>query len=305
LNESFTSISLAFGNLLPVIGAYRMSQNLIQSIAPGSSPLLQLPHFTAEVVKSVEGSDAKTHLSLQKYMDFPEEKRHSLTVGPGLLTEQEYQAAITVAKQLPYFEISKAFFKVTGEKVITPSSLVQLVIKGRVIPPGSTSVPEVNELELEDIDPDEGDLDALLNRNQGKTRRVKKADGSIVEEKLESIQPPLTYAPFLPRDHSPRWHAFLADPKQGKIAVPPFNFSTFDKPIYDESGKPTFNMQTLKMQFQAPPQVGDYTFALHLISDSYLGFDAKKEITLHIDDPAKAAALEEDDDISEPDEGMF
>lgn len=236
-------------------------------------------------------------------MELPEEKRHSLTVGKGLLTEAEYQAAIKVANQLPYFEISKAFFKVTGERVVTPSSLVQLVIKGRVIPPGSKSVPKVNELDLEDIDPDEGDLDALMNRNSGKTRRVKKADGTIVEEKQESIQPPLTYAPFLPRDHSPRWHAFLADPKQGKIAVPPTTFTTFDKPIYDESGKPTFNVQTLKMQFQAPPQVGDFTFALHLISDSYLGFDTKKEITLHIDDPAKAVALAEEDDISEPDEG--
>ncbi|OKL56066.1 hypothetical protein UA08_08625 [Talaromyces atroroseus] len=302
LNESFASISLAFGNLLPVIGAYRMSQNLIQATSPGSSPLLQLPHFTPEVVKSVEGNDAKTHLSLQKYMEFTEEKRRSLTVGPGLLTEEEYQATTNVAKQLPYFELSKAFFKVVGERVITPGSLVQLVIKGRVIPPGTKSVPQVNELDLEDIDPDEGDLDALLNRNLGKTRRVKKPDGSIVEEKQESIQPPLTYAPFLPRDHSPRWHVFLADPKQGKIAVPPFSFSTFDKPIYDESGKPTFNVQTLKMQFQAPPQVGHYTFALHLISDSYMGFDTKKEITLHIDDPAKAVALEEEDDISEPDE---
>ncbi|RAO67896.1 uncharacterized protein BHQ10_003908 [Talaromyces amestolkiae] len=303
LNESFTAITLAFGNLLPVIGAYRSSQNIIQAIAPGSSPLLQLPHFTPEVAKSVEGVDAKTHLSVQKYMEIPEEKRRSLTIGPGLLSEEQYKAATNVAKQLPYFVISKAFFKVVGERFITPSSLVQLVIKGRIIPPGyTTSAPEVNELDLEDIDPEEGDLDALHNRNVGKTRKVKRADGSIVEEKQEIIQPQLTYAPYLPRDHSPRWHAFLADPKQGKIAVPPFNFTTFDKPIFDDAGKPTFNVQTLKMQFQAPPQVGEFTFALHLISDSYMGFDIKKEITLHIDDPAKAAAVEEDDDISEPDE---
>ncbi|KAH8698836.1 Sec63 Brl domain-containing protein [Talaromyces proteolyticus] len=302
LNESFTAITLAFGNLLPVIGAYRMSQNLIQAVSPGSSPLLQLPHFTAEIAKSVEGSDAKTHLSVQKYMSLPEEKRRSLTVGPGLLTEKEYKAATAVANQLPHLEIAKAFFKVIGERVITPSSLVQLVVKGRIIPPGSVNVPDVNEVELEDIDPDEGDLDALLNRKAGKVRRVKQADGSIVEEKLETVQPPLAYAPYLARDHSPRWHVFLADPKQGKIAVPPFTFTTFDKPIYDENGKPTFNIQTLKMQFQAPPQAGDFSFVLHLISDSYMGFDTKQEITLHIDDPAKAAALEEEDDISEPDE---
>jgi translocation protein SEC63 len=303
LNESFAAIALAFGNLVPIIGAFRISQNLIQAISPGSSPLLQLPHFTDEVVKSVEGPDVKTHLTVQKYMALPAEQRHRLSVGPGLLTEKEYRSAVSVAQQIPRLDVSKIFFKVVGERVITPSSLVQLVVKARVIPPGSTNIPEVNELDLEDIDADEGDLDALLGRKAAKNKSLKAENGKTVQEKQTPIQPPLSHAPYLARDYSPRWHAFLADAKQGKIAVPPFTFTTFDKPAFDENGKPTFNMQTLKMQFQAPPQVGDFSFVLHLISDSYLGFDEKREITLHIDDPAKAAALGEDDDISEPDEG--
>jgi translocation protein SEC63 len=204
---------------------------------------------------------------------------------------------------MPLLEVSKAFFKVVGERVITPSSLVQLVVKGRIIPPGSTNIPKVNELDLEDIDPDEDDLDGLLGRKQARNKSTKSADGKTMSEKQTQIQPPLSHAPYLARDYSPRWHVFLADAKQGKIAVPPFTFTTFDKPVFDGNGKPTFNMQTLKMQFQAPPQVGDFSFVLHLICDSYMGFDAKQEITLHVDDPAKAAALEEEDDISEPDEG--
>lgn len=238
-------------------------------------------------------------------MQLPEERRRSLTVGVGLLSEKEYETAIAVAKQLPALDISKAFFKVMGEKVITPSSLVQLVVKGRIIPPGSTNVPEVNEADLEDIDPDEDDLDALLGRKPAKNKKVKLPDGRTVEDKETRVQPPLAHAPYLARDYSPKWHIFLADPKQGKIAVPPFTFTTLDKPIFDENGKPTFNMQTLKMQFQAPPQVGDYTFVLHVICDSYIGFDTKMEITLRVDDPAKAAALDEEDDISEPDEGKL
>ncbi|KAJ6031901.1 hypothetical protein N7540_002633 [Penicillium herquei] len=266
LIEAFTAISLAFGNLRPIIGAYKASQSLIQAVPANSSPLLQLPNFTDAVVKS------------------------------------QYAEAISVAQQLPVLEVSKAFFKVMGEKVITPSSLVQLVVKARFIPPGCTSIPAVNEADLEDIDPDDDDLDALMGRKPAKNRTTKIVDGKTVETKIEKVQPPLAHAPYLARDHSPRWHIFLADAKQGKMAVPPFTFTTFDKPILDEAGKPTFNVQTLKMQFQAPPQVGDYTFVMHMICDSYLGLDNKMEITLHIDDPAKAAALEEEDDISEPDE---
>ncbi|OJI84965.1 hypothetical protein ASPTUDRAFT_28678 [Aspergillus tubingensis CBS 134.48] len=303
LNEAFTAIALAFGNVRPILGSFRTSQHLIQAVAPGSSPLLQLPHFTEEVVKSVEGADAKEHFTVQKFMSIPEDKRRSLTVGAGLMSEKQYTSAVTVAKQLPVLEVSRAFFKVMGEKVITPSSLVQLVVKARFIPPGySGDVPPVNPTDLEDIDPDEDDLDAIMGRKPAKNKTTKLVNGVKVEEKVEAIQPPLAHAPYLARDHSPRWHIFLADAKQGKMAVPPFTFTTFDKPLFDADGKPTFNVQTLKMQFQAPPQVGDFTFVMNMLCDSYLGLDTKMEITLHIDDPAKAAALDEEDDISEPDE---
>ncbi|GLA17188.1 secretory subunit [Aspergillus niger] len=303
LNEAFTAIALAFGNVRPILGSFRTSQHLIQAVAPGSSPLLQLPHFTEEVVKSIEGADAKEHFTVQKFMSIPEDKRRSLTIGAGLMSEKQYTSAVTVAKQLPVLEVSRAFFKVMGEKVITPSSLVQLVVKARFIPPGySADVPPVNPTDLEDIDPDEDDLDAIMGRKPAKNKTTKLVNGVKVEEKVETIQPPLAHAPYLARDHSPRWHIFLADAKQGKMAVPPFTFTTFDKPLFDADGKPTFNVQTLKMQFQAPPQVGDFTFVLNMLCDSYLGLDTKMEITLHIDDPAKAAALDEEDDISEPDE---
>ncbi|KAJ5288207.1 hypothetical protein N7478_003893 [Penicillium angulare] len=302
LVEAFSAIALAFGNLKPILGSFRASQSLIQAVPAGASPLLQLPNFTQELVKSIEGKSSGSNLSVQDYMRLPDSERRKRTVGAGLLTEQQYSQAISVAQQLPVLQISKAFFKVMGEKVITPSSLVQLVVKARFIPPGCTQIPAVNETDLEDIDPDDDDLDALMGRKPAKNRATKIVDGKKVEAKIEKVQPPLAHAPYLARDHSPRWHIFLADAKQGKMAVPPFTFTTFDKPILDEAGKPTFNVQTLKMQFQAPPQVGDFSFVMHMICDSYLGLDAKQNITLHIEDPAKAAAVEEEDDISEPDE---
>ncbi|RAL16692.1 J domain-containing protein [Aspergillus homomorphus CBS 101889] len=306
LNEAFTAIALAFGNLRPILGSFRTAQHLIQAVAPGSSPLLQLPHFTPELIRTIEGADSKEHFSVQKFMSLPEAERYRLTVGAGLLSEKQYTTAINVAKQLPVLDVSRAFFKVMGEKVITPSSLVQLVVKARFIPPGSTNVPTPSPADLEDIDPDEDDLDAVMGRKSARSKKTKMVNGQkvVVEEaKSEPVQPPLAHAPYLARDHSPRWHVFLADAKQGKMAVPPFTFTTFDQPLFDPAtGQPTFNVQTLKMQFQAPPQVGDFTFVMHLLCDSYLGLDTKLEITLHIDDPAKAAALDEEDDISEPDE---
>lgn len=285
LTQSFNAICLAFGNTAPIVASFRNGQNLVQAMAPKASPLLQLPHFTPAIAKAVEG-DSSTHLTLQEYMAIPEQKRRALTVGKGLLSESEYQTAVSVAKQLPNLEVAKSFFKVTGERYITPGSLTTLVVKGRFVPPG-TNPPPINESDLLDIDPDEGDLAAI------------KAAASPAMH-----QPPLAHAPYFPRDYSPRWHVFLTDSKQGKIAVPPFTFTVFDKEIFDAEGKPTFNMQTLKAQFAAPPQAGEYTFVLQVICDSYVGFDWKDKITLVVEDSAKASSLAVEDDISEPEEGM-
>jgi translocation protein SEC63 len=290
LIESFLVIANAFNNVQPVMAAYHAQQHLIQAMPPGGSPLLQLPHFDAKIIRAIEGENARTHLTIGDFMDLPNAQRKKLTVGAGKLTENQYKQAMQVARQMPHVEIEKAFFKVTGEKVVLPQSLVSLVIKARVIPPGSQNVPEVKDEDLEDVDPPEGDLDALNGQKKKNSNE-------------ERAQPPLVHSPYYARDYSPRWHLFLADSKQGKIAVPPSTYLTFEKPIFDSEGKPTFNVQTIKMQFGAPPQPGQYTFALNYICDGYVGFDSKIEITLEVEDPSNVAEVDSEDDISEPDEG--
>ncbi|POR34694.1 Patatin-like phospholipase domain-containing protein [Tolypocladium paradoxum] len=298
LNQSFAAVALAYGNVGPLVGSFFANQHLIQAISPKSSPLLQLPHFTPKIAMAVEG-DSKTHMTVQQFMDLPDAQRRQLAVGKGLLTEAEYKAGISVGKQLPFLRVAKAFFKVTGERVIIPSSLVTLVIKGRFIPPGTENVPAVDELDLEDVDPAEDDMEALMGR---KNKTIKGPDGKPVSVEESSILPPLTFAPHYAREHTPKWYAFLSDSKQGKIAVPPFTFDRFDQPMFDEQGQPTFAMQTLKAQFAAPPQAGHYTFVMHVVCDSYVGFDTKMEVTLVVEEAAKAAQMAAEDEISEPDE---
>ena len=307
MNESFISICLAFGPMPPLYSAYRTAQNLIQAIPPESSPLLQLPHITPVIAQKIQAQSQKTHLSIQQFMDMSEYQRRKIaTDQPGVLTPTEYNDVVAVARQIPLVKVEKVFFKVVGERHITTGSLVQLVVKSRVIPPGTANVPEVNEIDLEDIDPDEGDLDGLLGRKPSKNSRIKDIDGKPTASDLDEkpIQPPLAYAPYFARDHSPRWHMLLSESKQNRVAVPPSTITTFNKPIFEDGGRPTFNIQTMKLQFQAPPQAGNFTFVMHLICDSYIGMDSKVEATLVVEDQAKAAEIASDDEeISEPDEG--
>ena len=288
LNNSFSMITLPFQLLSPLTASYQASQHLIQAVPPNASPALQLPYFTPEVVKKVSGSNSRSPLTIQKLMSLPPSIRRSLCSD---LADIQYDQAMKVASQIPHLHVAKAFFKVIGDRVVTPSSLVQLVVKARVIPPGTKNIPAINIKDLDDKDPEEGDLDALHGRKKSK-------DGS----KENTEQPPLAHAPYFAADHAPRWHIFLSDTKAGRIAVPPFTFTAFDKPAFHADGKPTFNMLTFRCQFQAPPQVANFPFTMHLVCDSYIGTDSKIPIVLEVKDVSEADVVESDDEISEPEE---
>lgn len=304
LNNAFTSITLPFGAVNPLLASFHTSQNIIQAVPPSFSPILQLPHITPQIVDKLSKENPKAPITLQKLMALPPAIRRNLCSD---ISQTQYDQAMKVAAQIPHLHVEKAFFKVVGERVVTPSSLVQLVIKARVIPPGTTNIPEVNTLDLEDIDPEEGDLDALNGRKPAKSKRRKLPDGGYVEDDSTpgSVQPPLAHAPYFSADHAPRWHAFLAEARTGRISVPPFTFTAFDKPIFNADGTPTFNVLTFKCPFQAPPQVHAFPFVLHLVCDSYIGLDSKVDVVLDVKDASEANVVESDEDISEPEEGKF
>lgn len=284
LNNSLSSMTLPFQQLAPLLATYHTAQNLMQAIPPGGSPALQLPHFTQETAQKISGTKSKTPLSIQKLMALPPTIRRSLCSS---LSESQYSQAMSVASQIPYLKLEKAFFKVIGDRVVTPSSLVQLVVKARVIPPGTPekTIPAVKAEDLEDKDPEEGDVDAIKGR-----------------KKEKDIQPPLAYGPYFAADHAPRWHVFLADQRAGRIAVPPFTFTAFDKAPFNADGSPTFNMITFRCQFQAPPQVASFPFTMHLICDSYIGLDSTVDISLDVRAVSEADVVESEDEISEPEE---
>jgi translocation protein SEC63 len=288
LNRSFNSITLAFGNIQPLIASIRLSQHIIQAVVPGQSPLLQIPHFTNTIVSAIEQDGGKNHWSVQRLMALPEGKRKKLCLGAGL-SEPEYKTAMTFARALPAVKVEAAFFKVMGEKFIIPSSLVQFVLKLRIVPPGSNP-PAVNPQDLLDEDPDEMDVEALL----GRKARLSSSD----KNGESSTELPLAHAPFYPRDAHPALHMFLADVRQGKLVVPPHAITGFEK------SPEGFAVVTAKLQFQAPPQAGEYGFTMMLMSDSYLGVDCTQSVTLVVSDPSKVSRIEEVDDISEPEEGL-
>ncbi|RMD39210.1 hypothetical protein DV735_g5919, partial [Chaetothyriales sp. CBS 134920] len=286
LNRSFSAITLPFQLLQPLLASFQASQHLIQATTPNSSPVLQLPHFTREIVAKISGAKSTSPLTIQKLMGLPASTRRSLCSD---LSDSQYGEAMAVAARIPQLRIEKAFFKVVGDRVVTPSAMVQLVVKARAIPPATPAkdIPAFSVKDLEDKDPDEDDLAGQKSKDLSRE---------------SSEQPPLAHAPYYAANHAPRWYIFLAESRAGRIAVPPFTFTAFDKAAVNADGTPTFNMLTFRCQFQAPPQVASFHFTMYLVCDSYVGFDSKVDIVLDVKDLSEADVVESDDEISEPDE---
>jgi translocation protein SEC63 len=131
---------------------------------------------------------------------------------------------------------------------------VNLVIKLRITPPGSTdSEAERSKNDLSD-DNREKDEKFLLGREESEPLR----SGASV---------PLAHTPHWLGPRRPQWWIVIGDDKIGHVVVPPLKVG--DVPYSDATRQR--NYRTWKMTFQAPAQVGVFTWRLRLVSDTYVG----------------------------------
>ncbi|KAF8649553.1 hypothetical protein AX16_005737 [Volvariella volvacea WC 439] len=62
------------------------------------------------------------------------------------------------------------------------------------------------------------------------------------------------------------------------------------------------NHQSYKLQFQAPPNVGLFTWEIYIVSDTLVGEEIPHDITVHIHIPFLVQEQVLEDKISDPDE---
>lgn len=122
LLNAMLNISMARNWLLPTLAAMRLHAFLAQAIPPGQEELkaAQLPGIEPSQVSSLpksESSDFSAAIS-------------SLSVSePAALPDAQ-----KALERLGHAEIVDASFKVIGERYVTPSSFVHLVVKARLVP---------------------------------------------------------------------------------------------------------------------------------------------------------------------------
>ncbi|KAJ7636042.1 Sec63 Brl domain-containing protein [Mycena polygramma] len=211
------------------------------------------------------------------------------------LEEQSDGRVVDVRKALGQWgrvEIVDVTFRVIGERIITPSSIVYLVVKLRVTPPGAEPSQE-EEVNAEDA------------KKSGRAAEEREMAFLNSRKDAEDLQPGQVFsggahAPFWPGIRKPNWWLVLADDKSNRVVVPPLKIT--DVP-FRRTGDST-DFRAYKIQFQAPQNTGLLTWRVYVVSDSFVGEEPTREITMKIDDVSALTADEQgdEDEISDPDE---
>jgi translocation protein SEC63 len=150
---------------------------------------------------------------------------------------------------------------------------VYLVVKLRVVPPGSSSTPASTSAKTEDADA----AKATAKRDYAFLIDGKKDAEDISDAAAE--QDGWAHAPFWPAHRRPGWWLVLADDKSNRVVVPPMKIAEVPfakKGAQAESG----DWRAYKLQFQAPQGVGVYTWKLAIVSDTFVGEEIEHAITV-------------------------
>ncbi|GAA5944433.1 protein-transporting protein SEC63, partial [Sporobolomyces koalae] len=254
LCSGLASIALAHNWLSTYISIMHLQQFLLQAVHPSSSQLLQLPHVSPELVAQAQAQGVAT---VKEFGRLANEEVHKLMDG---YSEGDKKEVVEVAKHWPVVDFVDAKFQVTGEKIVTPGAVVSFSLKLRLTPPGKTPTkPEILDITKSnaggvDIEGEEQSIAELIGR------RNEKEDGVVPT--------PLAHAPHFVKNRKPAWYIFVGDHKLNRVFVAPHKFTDMGDSA----------IRTVRMTFQAPPGAGLYTFQVYVMSDSFVGTDAQKDM---------------------------
>lgn len=297
LVNGMLAISLAHNWMDMTIQLMDILQCLVQAVPPSNelrplSELMQLPGFTYETAQAVSRETSQSGLNglqgLWKMGDAA--RRKTLKVGQieSLISTEDYANAIRVLGEWPRIELLDAYFTVTGERIVTPGAIVQFVVKMRTLPFKKDGTILFDGVRSGLSELARRDIESSVRPSEEEDEKSEKA-----KEASEGAQKVgYTYAPRYLEERKPHWWVFLADAKQSRIIVQPVKCTDVGPD----------SVRSFSIQFQAPPQVGLYSFRAMVKSDVYLGSEAEMSVLLKVDDTSALDDVDFEDDISDPDE---
>jgi len=262
LLNAYLNISATRGWLVPLLAAMRFQAYLAQAVLPGTT---EAQAKLAQVPGLEDGLelDAEDIAEVAKALELKGDAR----------TEEVKK----VVSHWGRVEIVDASFKVLGERIVTPSALIHLVVKLRIVPPTSA---ESNGKAKEGGEVDTKAEEAFL------------ANAKDVEEMPEGAEAlGAAHAPHWPANRKPNWWIILADPRTNRSVIPPIRVSDV----------PFGVARAYKCKFNGPPGLGVFAWRVIVVSDTFIGEDVHQDLALKVEAVPENQPGDEDE-ISDPEE---
>lgn len=172
---------------------------------------------------------------------------------------------------------------------MTPSSIVFLVVKLRLNPPGK-------KVQRRDLNVDETKKAVKYNDEMDEKFLISRNEMEEFENEQDVAT--VAHAPYWPgvcrlhpqwflvlmsrciQERKPSWWVVLADDKLNRVVVPPFKVT--DVPYANPDAKHERDYRSYKIQFQAPQNTGMFTWKVYLVSDTFVGEEVTKDIIVRI-----------------------
>lgn len=220
LIQAIVDVISSNGWLKPALAAMELSQMVVQGLWSKDNPLMQIPHFTKEIVDRCQAYEGEDPIeSVFDILSLQDDVRNNLLQ----LSDDKMADVAVFCNTYPNIDVT---FSIEDEDGICAGDPVTMAVKV--------------EREVDDEDMDEGNITDL---------------GTVC-------------APFYPKEKKEGWWVVVGD--------------TTTNTIYCLKRVGLQQVQTVKLEFMAPEEPGDYVFSLFCMSDSYLGCDQEFEIPLTV-----------------------
>ncbi|SPO31465.1 related to SEC63 - ER protein-translocation complex subunit [Ustilago trichophora] len=292
LINGLMAISLAHNWLETTLLLMQFTQCMVQAVPlqdSSSGELHQLPHMTVGLIKKLQEANSLANLGVQGFWKIPDAERKAVLIKQGGLGVKEYEEMVRVTGMWPRLELVDAFFKVSGERLVTTGAIVQFVVKLRLLPPKKDGglLRDGRRLDAKRMDEESSvrpDEDVSTSSTSPSVKEGEKEEGKEVIG--------FARAPYFWEERKPSWWVLIGDQKLDRVIVQPTKVTDIGSE----------QIRTYSVQFQAPPQAGLYTFQAILKSDSFLGSDASRMVKLKVEDASVLEEEDGEDEISEPEE---
>ena len=273
LYQGVMQIAQSRGWMDTVLRTIDISQQLVQGQSGYDSALLQLPYMTPEIVKHCR-TRKRAIRTVRQLVELDDADRRSMLRD---LTDEQYIELVRVAREHPLLRVPQKILRVIGDNVITPGSIVTFLVKLDARQTGDV-VDAISRGEDEDESRmTAAEVDSLMMKED--------------EELLGNGKVGFAHAPRFPLNKKPYWWVVFGDLRSNSMITKPERITDVNGVAY------------VKYQFQVPPRVGIYPFAVFVKSDTYIGQDFRDDVVLEVVE--RSELPDEDtyeDEISEPDE---